>query len=66
MGKQSYEWPIEPQIDTSDIPEADEEWFKRTTLRCQRIQEGDEYVCRVSDCFLRWEIHEDRPPCPKQ
>lgn len=24
-------------------------------------QESDEYVC--SRCMLRWDIHEDKPPC---
>lgn len=24
-------------------------------------QEGDEYVC--SRCRLRWDVHEDKPPC---
>lgn len=27
-------------------------------------QESDEYVCPRKGCGLRWDTHEDRPPCP--
>lgn len=27
--------------------------------------QSDEYVCGERDCGLRWDIHEERPPCPK-
>ncbi len=28
-------------------------------------QESDEYVCSGTGCALRWDIHEDKPPCPR-
>jgi hypothetical protein len=32
------------------------------TTACPVRQEGDEYAC---PCGLRWDVHEDRPPCPR-
>lgn len=30
---------------------------------CGQIQESDEYVCTT--CRLRWDVHEERPACPR-
>lgn len=58
--------PEDPEPDLSDIPEADEAWFKRArlVLPCSRTRvECDETVC--IGCGLRWDTGEDRPPCPR-
>lgn len=57
--------PEDPEPDTSDIPEADEEWFKRTRLvvPCREIVQSDETYCPA--CGLRWDTGEEKPPCLK-
>lgn len=32
-------------------------------LTCGHRQEGDEHMC--PGCGLRWDLREDRPPCPR-
>lgn len=59
----NYEWPLPHKANDDDIPETPPEWFAnaRLVMPCTQRQEGDEYVCR---CGVRWDVHEERPPCP--
>lgn len=54
--------------------ELDRQYAKSATLPpltpdsfcSEEVREGDEYRCTRLGCGLRWDVHEERPLCPRR
>lgn len=51
-----YDTVVEPELHLPAPVDIDD------CTPCNVRREGDEYVC--AKCKLRWDVHEDQPPCP--